>query len=345
MKRSDGLLASNVITTCALLVWMLLPVDAAFAPGSRVLLDAHNCYPYHGRWSDRLARALSTGTPLAVEQDLVWYRDPSTGKGRSLVAHDEADKPALGLTGDEPSMKTHFFERVRPLVEKALRDNHRDDWPIITLNLDVKTEEPEHLASVWQLLQEYQPWLTTAPRRADIADVQPLKVGPIMVLTGESDAQRAVFHDAVPVGGALLVFGAARPRVGRSGSAAQPRGRSVEALPDVHPGARTNYHRWWNNPWSVVELGGQRHAGMWTSADEQRLRSLVHAAHGAGLWIRFYTLNGHDPIDDSGGWSPGYNFGSEAAARERWRAAIRAGVDFVAVDQYELFAALLHEHG
>ena len=59
------------------------------APGSRVLLDAHNCYPYNGRWADRIDRALSTGTPLAIEQDLVWYRDPATGKGRSLVAHDE----------------------------------------------------------------------------------------------------------------------------------------------------------------------------------------------------------------------------------------------------------------
>ena len=65
--------------------------------------------------------------------------------------------------------------------------------------------------------------------------------------------------------------------------------------------------------------------------------------HRAGLWIRFYTLNGHDPTDESGGWSPGYNFGSEQAARERWRAAIRAGVDFIAVDQYERFSATLRE--
>ena len=332
------------LVVCALLLWLLVPVEAAFAPGSRVLLDAHNCYPYHGRWADRLDRALATGTPLAVEQDLIWFRDPKTGVGRSLVAHDEADKPDLGLTGDEPTMKMYFFERVRPIVEKAFRENHRDDWPIITLNLDFKTEELEHLQAAWKLLLDYKPWLTTAVRRAAISEVQPLAVGPIMVLTGESDAQRAVFYDAVPVGESLLVFGAARPRIGRSDSPTETRGHAAEELPDIHPGTRTNYHRWWNNPWSVVELGGQRNAGAWTADDESRLRRLVQAAHGAGIWIRFYTLNGHDPLDESGGWSAGYNFGSEAAARERWRAAIRAGVDFIAVDQYELFSATLREH-
>jgi hypothetical protein len=35
------------------------------------------------------------------------------------------------------------------------------------------------------------------------------------------------------------------------------------------------------------------------------------------------------------GWSPGYNFRSLDAVRIRWRAAIAAGVDFIATDQYE----------
>jgi hypothetical protein len=141
-----------------------LSAQHAFVPGTRVLLDAHNCYPYNGRWADRIDRALSTGTPLAIEQDLVWFRDPATGKGRSLVAHDERDKPALGLTGAEPTMRDYFFERIRPLVEQALREPRRDTWPIVTLNLDLKTEEPEHLAAIWSLLGEYRSWLTTAPR-------------------------------------------------------------------------------------------------------------------------------------------------------------------------------------
>ncbi len=207
------------------------PAAAAFEPGTRVLLDAHNCYPYNGRWADRIDRALSTGTPLAIEQDLVWFRDPRTGAGRSLVAHDEQGKPNLGLDGSEPTMKQYFFERIRPIVERALRENRRGTWPIVTLNLDLKTEEPEHLAAIWALLTEYKAWLTTAPRTAKLDEVQPLTVGPVLVLTGESDNQRKAFYDALPIGEALLVFGAAKPRVGQAGTPAEARVRGVKSSP------------------------------------------------------------------------------------------------------------------
>src|SRR5215510_11967680 len=70
-----------VVAACALAA-CASPALAAFEPGARVLLDAHNCYPYNGRWADRITRALSTGIPLAIEQDLVWFRDPVTGEGR-----------------------------------------------------------------------------------------------------------------------------------------------------------------------------------------------------------------------------------------------------------------------
>ena len=67
-------------------------------------------------------------------------------------------------------------------------------------------------------------------------------------------------------------------------------------------------------------------------------RQLVGRAHGNGLWIRFYTLNGHPAGDaEANGWSKGYNFGSLDAARSRWQAARDAKVDFVATDQYEAF--------
>jgi hypothetical protein len=295
--------------------------DAA-RPGSRVLLDAHNCYPYVGRWTDRVDRALSTGTPLAIEQDLYWY------KGVSVLAH--GGEP---VTGAEPRMKDYFFERIRPIMEKALRDNDREHWPLITLNLDFKTEEPEHLRAVWNLLNDYRGWITSAPRSASISPAGALTVRPLLVLTGESEAQKAVFHDQVPVGSELLVFGATPTQL-----------KNPQApLNELAPGTADNYHRWWNNPWRVVEPGGQNAAGDWTSEKEARLNALVRYAHERGFWMRFYTLDGESAADESArGLFHTYNFGSPDAARLRWQAAIRAGVDYVATDQYEEFASELH---
>ena len=100
-----------------------------------------------------------------------------------------------------------------------------------------------------------------------------------------------------------------------------------------------NYRRWWNNPWRVVEPGGQEHAGDWTPEKMQRLQALVVRAHENGLWIRFYTLDGATEQELSGhGWFHGYDFGSLDAAMIRWRAAIRAHVDYIASDQYEQLA-------
>jgi hypothetical protein len=316
-----------MIRRCLLLGFLLVlgasvqgaaPVADAFKPGTRVLLDAHNCYPYDGQWPNRIERALGTGLPLAIEQDLAWFVDPHTGTGRSLVTHGPP------FSGNEPSMREHFFERIRPLVERALRENQRSEWPVITLNLDFKSDEAAHHEAVWRLLGEYETWLTTAPRTASASAVPALTPGPVLVLTGEQDEQERDFYDRVPVGGKLRVFGA----VHRTGPAASL--------------TRTNYRRWSNNPWSVVEPEGQPKAGAWTPDDDARLRSAVRDAHAAGLWIRFYTLDGFTPGDQSNGWLATYNFGSIEAARERWTAAIRAGVDYVAVDQYEEFARTLH---
>ena len=112
------------------------------------------------------------------------------------------------------------------------------------------------------------------------------------------------------------------------------------ALPTLPLPRASNYRRWWNNPWPVLEGESQPRATDWTPAEQARLQTLVNRAHDAGLWIRFYTLNGHDDLGDLG-WSKGYNFGSLDAVRSRWRAAIAAGVDFVATDQYEAFAGEL----
>lgn len=299
---------------------------SAAKPGSRSVMDAHNCYPYFEWWQDRIDRALSTGTPLAIEQDLLWYSDPRTGKSWSVLSHGA---PAYG---NELTMEDYFFKRIQPIMEQALREGNKGDWPLITLNLDFKTEEPEHLTAVWNLLAKYQSWITTAPRESDESTMQPLDVKPLLVLTGESDAQQKIFEDRVPVGDRLLVFGAVHANT-----------KDPMAAPDVvESGPPTNYRRWWNNPWSVVERGGQTQAGDWTPDDDKRLRSLVQYAHSRNLWIRFYTLDGAaTPELSTHGWFRQYDFGTLAAAEIRWRAAAAAGVDYIASDQYEQLAAFL----
>src|SRR5262249_19832157 len=104
------------------------------APGRRGLLDAHNCCPYYEWWVDRIGRALSAGTPVAIEQDLLWAKNPRTGNMASVLSHGGQG------TGSEPGMREYFFERVRPIVQKALREGNHGDWPLITLNLDLKSE-------------------------------------------------------------------------------------------------------------------------------------------------------------------------------------------------------------
>src|SRR5262245_20771439 len=97
----------------------------AAVPGVRVMLDAHNAYPYNGRFTDRIDRALAAGLPVAIEQDLVW-RPPVDGKpGRSIVSHGDP------FDGTEPSLREYFFERVRPIVEKALQEGNAADWPLV----------------------------------------------------------------------------------------------------------------------------------------------------------------------------------------------------------------------
>src|SRR5438445_6846775 len=74
------------------------PLDSSPAPlrpGTRVLLDAHNCYPYYEWWFDLIDRALSVGTPLAIDQDLFCAIDPRTGAMTSLVRHVS---PTTGTT-------------------------------------------------------------------------------------------------------------------------------------------------------------------------------------------------------------------------------------------------------
>lgn len=274
------------------------------------VLDAHNCYPYDGQYQDRIERALKTGLPVAIEQDLAW-----TGT-KSVLSHE------VKTTGGEPGMKEYFFERVRPLVEKALKDGNKSAWPLLTLNLDFKTTEPEHARAVLGLLEEYAAWLTSAPKSATKAK---LDWKPVLVLVGDHDVLEQTFDG--PAVKRLLAFGAAKVA-----------SRNTDLAPKqlVAPKA-TNYRRWWNSPWSIVEQGGQAKAGSWTVPDHRRLRAIARHAHAQGYWLRLYTLNGHAESEGKG-WSKGYNFGSLQEAQLRWEACRAAGVDYLATDQYEELA-------
>jgi hypothetical protein len=301
------------------------------------VLDAHNCYPYEGRYADRFERALHTGFPVGIEQDIAWAVDPATGKGRPVVTH------TAETTGVEPTLRDHFFEHVRPIVEKALVENERARWPLIILHFDFKSLDPKLLRAVWDLLGEYESWITTAPQTADPHQLAPFDPKPLLVLTEDADVQEEVFFRDIPAGAKLRVFGSARTAQVHADSRAE-RNRLVATLPpeQLLVDRPTNYRRWWNNSWFEVEEGGQTQAGDWTPADARRLKALVDRAHGLGYWIRFYTLDGFGPPDDRG-WDAGYNFGSLNAARVRWKAALDAGVDLIATDQYEDLADFMRE--
>ena len=322
------------LITVSLLSAALQSADARLPSFGGPLLHAHNCYPDDGRWADRIERALATGVrPIAIEQDVVWAA--GSAGGRSVVGH------VAPPGGGEPTLEAYFFDRIRPIMEAALDRPRPADWPLIVLHLDFKSNEREHHRAIWELLGRHERWLTTAVKTADDR-TRPFQPGPLLVLTENGDGQSSVFYDDVPVGARLRLFGTI-PAVRLTSSTDRDvqMDAAVNAPADVLiPAGATNYRRWVNFPWSVVERGGQAQAGAWTAEDDARLRAIVDRAHGAGLWIRFYTLNGHTAAENQG-YTASYNFGSIDAVGARWRAAIAAGVDFIATDHYEAFAETL----
>ncbi len=329
----SSLLKAGLLIVAGSLI--LAAQDLKFLNNNRSLFDAHNCYPYEGKWADRIERALRTGTPVAIEQDLAWVVDKATGKGSVVVSHSDA------VTGAEPTLRAHFFERVRPIIEDALKTKDRSQWPVIVLHFDFKGKETALFQAVWDLLGEYEGWITTAKKGKKAAKLEAFDAKPLLVLTEESDAQEQVFFTQVPVGKKLRIFGSAHTAKIDAPTREERAKLAVSMPPEKLLGERpTNYRRWWNNPWAIVEEGGQTRAGDWTAADNVRLKSLVDHAHKQGFWIRFYTLDGFTP-EENQGWEKSYNFGSHEAVRARWKAAIDAGVDLIAVDQYEEFAAFL----
>jgi len=304
---------------------------------NKPVLDAHNCYPYAGQWNDRLDRALRTGYPVGIEQDLAWGTDKASGKGRPVVSHSKQ------TTGDEPALRDHFFEHVRPLVEQAIRENDRSKWPLITVHFDFKDNRPELHRAVWDLLGEYEGWITTALKTAGPRALSPFDVRPLLVLTEDNDAQEAVFFHSLPDGAKLRLFGSAHTAVAPAKTREDRIHAAATASPEILLSEKpTNYRRWWNTSWYMVEEGGQEKAREWTRADKARLRALVDHAHREGFWIRIYTLDGFTAAENRG-WDQGYNFGSREAAAFRWKAAVTAGVNLIATDQFEDLAEILRE--
>lgn len=272
---------------------------------------------------------------MVIEQDLTWHVDRATGTGRIAISHTAKTR------GDEPGLRDYFFERVRPMVERALAQNAKSHWPLVVLHFDFKSEEAPLLRAVWDLLGEYENWITTARKTSDPRMLSPLDAKPLLVLTEDSDRQEQAFYGNLPVDSKLRVFGSAHTAAPTAADR-EERERLAATTPadQLLRTPATNYRRWWNNSWFAVERGGQRQAREWTPEAARRLRELVDRAHQLGYWIRFYTLDGFDPGADQG-WDQGYNFGSREAVEVRWKAAIAAGVDLIATDQYEELGALL----
>jgi len=307
----------------------LVAAGATLLPGGRPALDAHNSFP-EGPWSDRLDRALVTGVrPLMLEFDLVWAR------GASVISH------GLPLAGGEPTLEAYVVRKLGPLAERALAEGREDTWPQFFIYLEIRTSEPEHLQAIWDVLARHEAWITSAAK-ASSDDVQPLRAKPIIVLIDNGEAQEDAFYRRLNPGDRLRLFATAPspPEPVFESQRARVTADAHQPAAELMPSGATNFLRWKNLQWRTVEEGGERSAGAWTAAEDQRLRNLTARAHALGLWIRFSTLNGHT-AKASLGWFQGYNMGSIDAVRLRWRAAIDAGVDFISTDQYEDFAALL----
>ncbi len=307
---------------------------AQYAPGSRVQILAHNAYPDHGKYEDRLDRAIASGTPFVVEEDLAWV------DGRSLLIHGSKN-----VTAEDPTLETYFFPKVKAMMEKALKQGNKGNWPLVTLYLDIKNDPPEHLEAISKMLDNYDAWLTTAVKTNDIAKQSPLQLKPMMVLVEDKqkDIKQDFFYERVPVGGKIRVFGSVTKPMDNPNKL--PKQEWIDSLSTVEPqqiatAKADNYHRWWGLGWEYVEKGGASKAGEWNSEKQARLEKFVNYAHEQGFFISFYCLDGYS-AEQNRGWDKDYNFPSYDAALIRWQAARKAHVDFLSTDQYEEVAKVI----
>jgi hypothetical protein len=335
MKKHFTILCAG--TSLLLTVAIAAKVSATYGPGTRVQILSHNAYPDHGKFADRLDRAITVGLPMATEQDLAWI------DGKSLEIHG-----AKNVSQSDPTLESFFFPKVRPIMEQALKEGNNGNWPLITLFLDIKNDPPEHLEAISKLLDKYDAWLTTAVKTDDIAKQSPLVLKPMMVMVEdkENDIKQQFFYDKVPVGGRIRVFGTP-PKFDENPNKL-PRERKAEALaflstlkPEQEVSVKAdNYHRWFGINWAFIEKGGQAGAGEWNRASEERLKNWVDYGHRLGYFVWLYALDGYTEAENQG-WDKDYNFGSKEKVMPRWKAAVRTHVDFISTDQMEDVAAVI----
>lgn len=316
---------------------ILAAPSGTYVPGSRMVILSHNAFPDHGKFADRLDRTIASGMPFAIEQDLAWV------DGHSLLIHG----PKAATTND-PTIEGYFFAKVAPIVEKALKEGNKGNWPLITLYLDIKNDPPEHLEAISKLMDKYNSWLTTAEKTNDITKQSPLDLKPMLILLEDKqgDIKKQFFYDRVPVGGRIRAFGSAEKF--DENPKKLPREKKDEAVADLVnydpeqlvPHKADNYRRWFGTNWAFIEKGGQTHAGDWTKASEARLKKFVDYGHRLGYFVGVYCLNGYTEAEDQG-WDKGYNFGSKEKVMPRWQAAAHAHADFISTDQVEEVAKVI----
>jgi hypothetical protein len=116
------------------------------------------------------------------------------------------------VSESDPTLDNYFFPKIGLVVEKALEQGNKGDWPLITLYLDIRNDPPEHLAAISKTLDSHSAWLTTAKKTANLTEQSPLELKPIMVLVEDKSGdenKRVAFYDDVPMDGSIRVFGSA----------------------------------------------------------------------------------------------------------------------------------------
>ena len=145
--------------------------------GGRSLVDAHNAYPEGGKWRDRIGRALALDqVPVVIEQDIA-FAPRNEAHLQSVVSHEPT------VSGSEPTLEEHFFDRVRPIIERALAANQKDR-AVLVLHLDFKTNEREHHRAVG--IAAPAPGVAGHRR----ADVDPMTIGTPSPTAAGADRKR-----------------------------------------------------------------------------------------------------------------------------------------------------------